>query len=111
MDECRITDFMPEHQIAVANRYGLMILLHVSKKLAIADPDNIGDLERLSKKYPKVRWQLAHAARSYSDWAIARVASRLRQLPNVWYDTSSVNDSDAFYALFTMVPLDRVCYG
>ncbi len=111
IDECRITDFMPEHQIAVANRYGLMILLHLSKKLAIADAQNLNDLERLANKYTRVRWQLAHCARSYSDWALNRAAATLRRIPNLWYDTSSVSDSDAFYALFTGVDLDRVCYG
>src|SRR5262249_39719183 len=93
IENCRITDFMPENQIEVANHYHLIILLHISKKRAIADTDNIRDIERLSKTYPHVRFQLAHCARSYSNWALDAVASRLRALPNVWYDTSSVCNS------------------
>ena len=109
--EGRLTDFMPEHQIAVADRLGLIIMMHLSKRDAIADPDNIADVVRLSEKYPGAQWILAHCARSYSPWAIEKVAAKLRGLPNVWYDTSTVCDSDALDALYMGVGVDRVMYG
>lgn len=108
---CGITEFMAEHQIAVADRLGLIIMMHVSKRDAIADPGNIRDMVRLSAKYPGVRWILAHCARSYSFWAIEKAARQLRELPNVWYDTSSVCESDAMDALYSGVGADRVMYG
>jgi len=109
--QCGITDFMPEHQIAVADRLGLIIMMHVSKRDAIADPDNIAQMRRLSATYPNAKWILAHCARSYSAWAIEKAATQLRGLPNVWYDTSTVCDSDALDALYTGVGADRVMYG
>lgn len=109
--EGRITDFMPEHQVAVADRLGLIIMMHLSKRDAIADPDNVEDLLRLSDRYPNAKWILAHCARSYSPWAIEASAARLRGLPNVWYDTSTVCDSDALDALYMGVGVDRVMYG
>jgi hypothetical protein len=109
--DCRLTDFMPEHLIAVADRHGLIVMMHLSKRDAVADPENIADIVRLSAKYPNAKWVLAHCARSYSAWAIERAAKRLRGLPNVWYDTSSVCESDALDALYTGVGADRVMYG
>lgn len=111
IDECRITEFMPEHQIEVAQRLGLIIMMHISKRNAIADPDNIRDMVELSHKYPNVKWILAHNARSYSAWAIEKAAPYLRDLPNVWYDTSSVCESDSFDALYSGVGIERVMYG
>jgi glutamate-1-semialdehyde 2,1-aminomutase len=108
---CRITDFMPEHQIEVAHRRGLLIMMHLSKKDAIGDSQNIDDIVRLSEEYPGARWILAHCARSYSAWAIERAAKRLRGLANVWYDTSSVCESDAIQALYEGVGVERVMYG
>jgi hypothetical protein len=102
---------MPEHQIAVADRYGLLIMMHLSKRDAIADPQNIRDVVRLSAKYPNAKWCLAHCARSYSAWAIEKAAKELKGLPNVWYDTSSVCESDAFEALYSGVGVERVMYG
>jgi predicted TIM-barrel fold metal-dependent hydrolase len=109
--ECRITDFLPRHQIAVANRMGLIIMMHLAKRDAIADPQNLADLLELSGEYAKSQWILAHCARSYSAWAIEEAAPHLRDLKNVWYDTSSVCESDSFDALFSTVGADRVMYG
>jgi glutamate-1-semialdehyde 2,1-aminomutase len=109
--ECRITDFLPEEQIAVADRHRLIIMLHIARRDAIADRTNLDDLLRLTSKYPGAKWILAHCARGYSGWAIERAAQKLRGLPNVWYDTSSVCESDAIEALMATVGPDRVMYG
>lgn len=109
--ECRITDYLPEHQIEVADRLGLIVVLHLSKSLGIADPDNIGDLERLTTRFPNVKWILAHCARSYYDGPLVRAADRLRELPQLWYDTSSVCDADAMDVLLSIAGPDRVMYG
>ena len=107
----KITDFMPEHQIKIANNYSLIIMMHLSKRDAIADKDNIYTLKYLSEKYPNVKWILAHCARSYSAWAIEKAAKELRNLHNLWYDCSTVCESDALDALYTGVGMEKVMYG
>jgi len=107
----RIPDFMPEHQLAVANRYGLIIGLHLSKRQAIADPENLDDLERLTEKYPRVRWVLYHGARNFSGWALEKAAPRLRRLQNIWIEGSAVCETDAFDSIFSNIDISRVCYG
>ena len=109
--DCRLTEFMPEHQLEVADRHGLLIMMHLSKRDAIADPENLANLEELTGRFPRVRWILAHCARSYSCWAIEKAAPVLRRLPNLWFDTSSVCESDAFDALYSTVGVERVMYG
>ncbi|MBT3902814.1 MAG: amidohydrolase family protein [Pelagibacteraceae bacterium] len=108
---CKITDFLPEHQIAIANEKGLIIMMHLSKKDGVADDENINDLIFLSEKYPSTKWILAHCARSYSAWGIEKAAKKLRNLKNIWYDCSTVCESDALNALYTGVGVDRVMYG
>jgi glutamate-1-semialdehyde 2,1-aminomutase len=108
---CRFTEFMPEHLIEVADRRGLIIMMHLAKRDAVADQENIDDLVRLSAKYPRAKWILAHCARSYSAWAIEKAAKHICELPNIWYDTSSVCESDAFDALYSNVGIERVMYG
>ena len=109
--ECRIADFLPRHQIEVAHRLGLIVMMHLSKRDAIADPENIADVLELTGEYNRSQWILAHCARSYSAWAIEQAAPYLRDLDNVWYDTSSVCESDAFDALFSTIGVERVLYG
>jgi glutamate-1-semialdehyde 2,1-aminomutase len=109
--ECRITDFLPENQLEVANRYGLMITLHLSKSKSIADPDNLSDLEYLTNKYPHIKWILAHCARSYYDRPLLKAKDRLSRIPNLWYDISSVCDTDAMAVLLEIAGVERVMYG
>lgn len=110
-DNCTIPEFMPEHLIALADKLGLIIMMHVSRRDAIADEKNISDLRRFSDRYPKAQWVLAHCARSFGAWAIEKAARHLRDLPNIWYDTSAVCESDAFDALYSGVGIERVMYG
>ena len=107
----RITDFMPENQINIANKYGLIIMMHLSKKDGIADSENIKDLVFLSSKYPKAKWILAHCARSYSAWAIEKSAKKLKNIDNIWFDCSTVCESDALDALYTGIGVEKIMYG
>ena len=109
--ECRITDFLPEPQIEAADRLGLMVMLHMSKRLAVGDEENLADLERLTARYPNVQWNLCHCARSYYDGPLLKAADRLQAMPNLWYDISSVCDADAMDVLLEIAGPERVMYG
>jgi len=110
--DAAITDIIPEPLLEVANDRRLIITLHVSKKSAIADEENIRELIYLSAKYPKVRWILAHCARSFKVVRpLEKAIERIKDLPNLWYDISSVTDADVYSLIFSQVHLDRVLYG
>ena len=72
---------MPEHLIAVANRFGLLIQLHPSKKMGIAEPENLDDLERLKRNIRACAGCFSHCARSYSSWGIERAAPQVTSHP------------------------------
>ena len=110
-EECRITDFLPEHQIAVADRYGLIIMLHVGMRKSFADPRNINDFLYLTEKYQRAKWILAHGARSFAPFPIEKAGPKFRGIPNVWYEVSAVCVMESFDALFSNVDIDRILYG
>ena len=109
--ECSITDMLPESLIEVANDKHLLITLHLSKRAGIANKDNIKTLRRLSRRYPHVQWILAHCARSFNPWFLEKAVERIRDLPNVWYDTSAVCDSGVFDILLRNISWKRILYG
>ncbi len=86
-------------------------MMHMARRRGIADDENLADLARLTAEYPNVKWILAHCARSYSDWPIEYAAARLQKIPNLWFETSSVCESDAVAALLQTVGPERVMYG
>ena len=108
---CRITDYLPESLIEVANDRELFVTLHLSKRWGCADEENLVDLARLGARYPKVRWILAHCARSFASWMIEQAVVRLREMPQIWYDLSAVNDVMSFYMLFKRERRERLLFG
>ena len=109
--ECRITDMLPEPIIEAADDLGLIVTLHLGKRLAAADPDNLHDLQRLARCYPGVRWVLAHCARSFAPWVLEAAWPALAELPTVFVDTSAVCESDVFAILLRRFDRTRILYG
>ena len=106
-----ILDILPEALIEVADERGLAVTLHLGKRDAIANRENIDTLAHLTRTYPKVRWILAHCARSLASWPLERAIERIKDLPNLWYDVSSVTDPYVYLLMLRHVPLDHILYG
>jgi len=109
--ESRITDFLPEHQLDVAERYGLPVILQLSKRRGVADPDNIRDLEHLTQAYPNIKWIMAHCSRGFYPQPLDRVGDRLAKLQNVFFDTAAVCDYGSYDILLDLVGPGRILYG
>jgi hypothetical protein len=109
--ECRIADYLPESQIEVADDLGLAVTLHLSKKIGPADEDNLVDLEHYTRRYPRIQWILAHCARGFNAFMLETSIHRLCDMPNIWYDTSAVNDLYAHYLLMKHEDRHRVMFG
>lgn len=111
-DTCRIREFFPAAQLEVANELGLWVTLHLSRYHAAADPANMRDLtEFTTRRYPRIRWILAHCARSFTYWPIRESVARLRELPNIYYDLSAVCDLRPMLTLFQKEDLRRIFFG
>ena len=110
-DEARIKDFLPEHLIEVAHDKGLAITMHLSKRIGPADVENQQDLERYTREYPRAQWILAHCARGFNAFMLEDSIHFLKGLPNVWYDTSAVNDIYSHFLLMKHEDRSRVMFG
>ena len=107
----RIRDFLPESFIEVAHDLGLAITLHMSKPTGPADPENQRDLREYTSKYPRAKWILAHCARAFNAFMMQEAIHVLVDLPNIWYDTSAVNDLYSHYLLMKHEDRKRVMFG
>ncbi len=111
-DHCRIHEFLTHEQLDVANHLGLWVTMHLSRPHGCGDEQNLDDLEEYTtRRYPRIRWILAHCARSFTYWPIRQAVDRLRDMPNIWYDLSAVNDLRPFLTLFTEENIKRIFYG
>ncbi len=108
---CRIQDFLPKSLIEVAHDMGLAITMHLSKKTGAADPENLKDLQYYTKEDPKAQWFLAHCARAFNAFIMEESNYVLKDMPNIWYDTSAVNKIFSHYLLMKHVDRKRVMFG
>lgn len=112
VNQCRIHEFLPPSQMDLANELGLWVTMHLSRHHGCADELNLSDLEEYTtRRYPNVKWILAHCARSFTYWPIRQAIDRLRRLPNIWYDTSAVTDVMPHYTLMKHEDHRRILFG
>ena len=110
--QCRIHEFFTHEQMELANELGCWVTMHLSQFHGCADEDNLKDLEEYTgKRYPNIKWILAHCARSFTYWPIRHAVERLRDMPNIWYDLSAVTDVRPFITLFQKENIKRMMYG
>jgi glutamate-1-semialdehyde 2,1-aminomutase len=110
--QCRIHEFLPHEQLELANELGLWVTLHLSRFHGCADEHNLADLREFTqRRYPNIRWILAHCARSFTYWPIRQAIDQLRDLPHIWYDVSAVTDVRPLITLFTREDRRRIFYG
>ena len=110
--QCRIHEFLPHEQMELANQHSLWVTMHLSRFDGCADQHNLDDLEEYTtKRYPNIRWQLAHCARSFTYWPIRQAIDRLRHMPNIHYDTSAVTDVRPYITFLTKEDTKRVFWG
>lgn len=106
-----ITELIPEHQLDLANTYGLAVMLHVAKPRGMADPDNLEEIARLIKQFPKAQFILAHCGRCFIPPNMETTLDHLPVADNLWLDTSAVCDMGVFQELFNRYDTSRVVFG
>ncbi|MDD5728253.1 MAG: amidohydrolase family protein [Victivallales bacterium] len=107
----RITDFLPEPLLEVINDYGRAVVLHLSMPDGADSAQNIADLKYLTAKYPDVKWILAHCARAFNGVFLEKSIHIFKHIPNIYYDTSAVNDLYTHYLLLKHENIDRIMFG
>ena len=112
----RIRDMLPEPLVELADDKKLVVTLHLPSRgiypwKAIADEENLKDLEDLATHYPGVRWILAHCARAYAPWPMQKAIERLKSIPNVWLDTSYVCASETFQTMFLNLSHEQILFA
>lgn len=111
-NQCRIHEFLTHEQMELADELGLWVTMHLSRHQGCADAHNLADLaEYTANRYPRIRWILAHCARSFTYRPIELAVDRLRDMPNIWYDVSAVNDVRPLATLFRRERAERILFG
>ena len=110
-EETEILDFLPEKHVEIADRHGLVIMLHIPKKARLADPSNQEQVAHLCTTYPRAKIVLAHAGRAYYLRGITGNLDRLRKLKNCYFDIAMVQNPEVLEYLFRTIESRRILFG
>jgi predicted TIM-barrel fold metal-dependent hydrolase len=106
-----INEFLTEEHVRAANEGGHVIMLHMVKARALADPANQRQIRFYCEQYPNIKMVLAHAARGLNPFHTIEGIGALRGLHNVWCDTSAVTEAGGFEAIIEVLGHKRLLWG
>ena len=109
--QASIPEYLPERLVAAADQDGLFITLHIVKSRAVADPDNIEWIRRYCERYPNMKLILAHSARGFQPAHNLEGLSKLRGLPNLYFDTSANCEPIAHQSIMRILGHRQLMYG
>ncbi len=109
--DCTLDEYLPQWAWELAHERGLVILLHIVRDAALADPANQTSIRRWCERYPNARLLLAHAGRGFhAPNTVAGIGS-LRGLGNVWFDTAAVCEAEPLAAVLNEFGPRRLLFG
>ena len=109
--EAPLETFLPEWTWQCAHDHGLMFLVHLARRASLADPLNYEYIRTMALKYPNAKLLLAACARGFNVETVAAGIDYVKDLPNVYFDTSSICEVMPMYTVLKHGGFDRVMFG
>jgi len=103
--------FLPEWAWELADQHGLVIMLHLVRARALADPLNHRYVRDRCLRYPNARLVLAHAARGFCGAHTVEGIDAIRGLDNVYFDTSGICEPQPLEAIVRVFGTGRLLFG
>ena len=110
-DEIRIYDFLTKEHLAVCDKHGWVVQLHIARPKRLADPVNYIQLLEIEQNYPNLQLIVAHLGRAYANEDIGDALDYLKNTEKtVWDFTANTNDWVMEQVLQRFGP-ERFIYG
>ena len=110
-DEIRIYDFLTKEHLAVCDKHGWVVQLHIARPKRLADPVNYIQLLEIEQNYPNLQLIVAHLGRAYANEDIGDALDYLKNTEKtVWDFTANTNDWVMEQVLTRFGP-ERFIYG
>ena len=92
-DEIRIYDFLTKEHLAVCDKHGWVVQLHIARPRRLADPVNYIQLLEIEQNYPNLQLIVAHLGRAYANEDLGDALDYLKNTEKtVWEFTANTND-------------------
>jgi len=110
-DEVRIFDFLPHEHLAVLDKLGLMLMLHIPRSGRLKDSVNLAQILEIEQRYPNVKVVLAHVGRAYCIEDIGDAFEILGKTRNLMFDCSANTNPEVFRQALESLGPRRMIFG
>ena len=107
----RVQDMMSPNEMDIAQELGLVVLLHVPRSGRLADPEIQDGVRWMSREWPNAKIVLAHCGRAYLPAEMERAIGSIKNLRNVYMDSSMVMDETVLRMVFDTIDSSRLLYA
>ncbi len=109
--EIRIYDFLPPNQLALADKHGWVVQLHIARPKRLADPLNYVQLLEIEQKYPNLQLLVAHLGRAYADEDLGDALEYLKNTEKTVWDFTANTNAYVMEQVLNYFGPDRFIYG
>ena len=110
-NEIRIYDFLPHEHLALADKHGWIVQLHIARPRRLADPVNYIQIREIEEKYPNLQLIVAHLGRAYADEDLGDALDYLKDMKKTVWDFTANTNAYVMEKVLEMVGPDRFLYG
>lgn len=110
-NEIRIYDFLPHAHLALADKYGWIVQIHIARPRRLADPVNYIQLLEIEEKYPNIKLIVAHLGRAYADEDLGDALDYLKNSQKTIWDFTANTNQQVMERVLELYGPDRFIYG
>ena len=109
--EASIFDFLPPSQLEILNERRAWVTLHVPRAGRLAAPQNIAEIGRIRREYPRITLVIAHLGRCYTPSHAEEAFPRLAKDEGLYFDNSAVFHPEVHRLALATFGSQRILYG
>lgn len=110
-NEIRIYDFLPHEHLALADKHGWVVQIHIARPKRLADPVNYVQLLEIEQKYPNIKLIIAHLGRAYSNEDLGDALDYLKNSERSIWDFTANTNQYVMEKVLDLYGADRFIYG
>ena len=111
VNEIRIFDFFPRHQLERLNQMGAIAMLHIPRDGRLKDPINLAQILEIKRDFPKLKLIVAHIGRAYVQSDIGNAFDVLSEAPDLMFDFSANCSETAICEVIRRAGVKHVMFG